>query len=143
MALADKVDKKDSAEKRKIALKYQRDKDREKVKGIFRFYELPGGKLEFSFRKYKEDPIENYSFIDGQVYEVPLGVAKHLNTSGRYPIHAFTQTEDGKPSMKIGQKIARYGFESLEFADIEELDPAKEIVTVELAEPTQNKSLKE
>ena len=46
--------------KEKVAqsIKYQHDKDREPVKGIFKYYEVPGGCLEFNYRAYKEDPIE-------------------------------------------------------------------------------------
>lgn len=116
----------------KGSLKYQRDKDREKVKGIFRFFEVPGGQLSFVFKKYKWDPIERYDMQDGEVYEVPLGVAKHLNQNGWYPIHHYALDESGKPQSRIGQKKRRFGFQSLEFVDIADFgDPAKEIITVE------------
>ena len=36
--------------KTKKDLKYMRDKDREMVRGIFRFFEVPGGTMAFSFR---------------------------------------------------------------------------------------------
>lgn len=115
----------------KPSLKFQRDKDREPVKGIFRFYEVPGGSLSFVFRKYKEDPIERFDMVDGEVYKIPLGVAKHLNNNGWYPIHKYAMDEEGKPSMKIGQKKRRFGFNSLEFVNVEELNtPDKEIITV-------------
>lgn len=116
-------------------LRYMRDKDREQVKGIFKFYEVPGGSLSFFFRKYKEDNVERYDFIDGMVYSVPLGVAKHLNTSGWYPVHAFEQDEQGRPVQMVGKKIRRYGFQSLEFVDIEDLS---EVGSPEIAEPIQN-----
>ena len=112
-------------------LKYQRDKDREKVKGIFRYYEIPNGSMNFVYKKYKEDDVERYDLIDGHVYELPLGVAKHLNKNGWYPRHAYTMDEAGKPSMKIGKKVRRFGFESLEFIDIEDLRTEDDIITVE------------
>lgn len=116
----------------KGSLKYQRDKDREKVKGIFRFFEVPGGQLSFVFKKYEWDPVERYDMQDGEVYEVPLGVAKHLNQNGWYPIHHYALDESGKPQSRIGQKKRRFGFQSLEFVDIADFgDPAKEIITVE------------
>ena len=108
-------------DQRRQSLKYQRDKDREIVRGIFRFYEVPGGTLSFSFRAYKEDPVENYSFVDGQIYSIPLGVAKHLNKNLWYPVHAFAQDENGKPNVKVGKKVRRAGFDSLEFHDQEDL----------------------
>ena len=76
-------------------LKYQRDKDREPVKGIFRFYEVAGGVLSFVFKAYKEDPVESFTLHDGQVYTLPLGVAKHLNKNCWYPIHAHSKDESG------------------------------------------------
>jgi len=103
------------------SLKYQRDKDRQMVKGIFRFYEVPGGSMSFNYRKYKEDPIERYDFVDGQVYTIPLGVAKHLTKNCSYPVHKHLKDESGKVSMRIGQKVNRVGFESLEFMDIDDL----------------------
>jgi len=117
--------------KKKINLKYERDKDREKVKGIFKFYEVPGGEISFVFRKYKEDPVEKFTMVDGKMYNIPLGVAKHLNKSGWYPVHQYMQDESGKTSMKVGQKVRRYGFQSLEFVDVEELNNASPIITVE------------
>lgn len=121
-------------QKKKINLKYERDKDREKVKGIFKFYEVPGGQMSFVYRKYKEDPVEKFTMLDGQIYTIPLGVAKHLNRSGWYPIHQYTQDDSGKTSMRIGQKVRRYGFQSLEFVDVEELTGISPIITVENVE---------
>lgn len=114
---------------------YMRDKDREIVKGIFHFYEVPGGNMEFSFKMYKGDPVVNYKFTDGEICSIPLGVAKHLNKSGRYPVHAHTMDKDGNPVMKIGTKVARYSFQSLEFVDMDDfgINAGKEIITVERA----------
>lgn len=111
--------------------RYLRDKDREMVRGIFRFYESPGFTLSFSFRKYKEDKTERYDLVDNQIYSIPLGVAKHLNTNGAYPIHTYAKDERGNSIQRIGQKIHRFGFQSLEFVDVEELSQTKQIVTVE------------
>ena len=101
---------------------YLRAKDREKVRGIFKFYEVPGGSMSFNFRKWKGDPLERYDMIDGQVYTVPLGVARHLNNDCWYPIHAYTKDEHGNTVQGIGKKVKRCGFQSLEFVDIEGLE---------------------
>jgi len=96
---------------------------------------VPGGSLSFVFRKYKEDPVERFDFIDGQIYTVPLGVAKHLNKSGKYPVHAYKMEEDGKPSRTIGKMVSRYGFQSLEFTDIDGLgDGADESLITQMVE---------
>lgn len=116
----------------KVNLRYLRDKDREMVKGIFRFHECPGGTMSFVFKVYKEDPVERYDFNDGDVYTVPLGVARHLNKNLWYPVHAYAMDENNKASMKIGQKVRRCSFQSLEFVDIEDLSSVgNSIITVE------------
>lgn len=113
-------------------LKYQRDKDREMVKGMFIFHEVPGGSMNFVFKAYKEDQVERYDLVDGQVYSLPLGVAKHLNKNGWYPVHSYALDETGKPTMRIGQKVRRFSFRSLEFIDVDDLTPTGQpLVTVE------------
>lgn len=109
-----------SKETPKVNLKYERDKEREMVRGIFRFHEVPGGSMSFVYKKYKEDPVERYDFLDGQIYTVPLGVARHLNKTGKYPVHAYRQNENGQASQYIGSRVSRYGFQSLEFVDIDD-----------------------
>jgi len=119
--------------KKKVSLKFMRDKDREKVKGIFRFYEAPGHTLSFSIRLYKEDPVETFNLVDGQVYSLPLGIAKHLNKNGWYPVHQFMTDENGNKIAKVGTKVRRFGFQSLEFIDIDDLTPVgTTLTTVEM-----------
>lgn len=108
---------------RKKNLRYARDKDREIVKGIFRFHEVPGGFMEFVIKLYKEDVVEKYSFYDGQIYTIPLGVAKHLNKNGWYPVHKHAVDSRGVTSQEIGQKVRRFSFQSLDFIDIADLTP--------------------
>ena len=110
-------------------IKLLRDKYREKVKGIFRFYEVPGGSITFAYKEFKEDPVEKYTMIDGGNYEVPLGVAKHLNKNGWYPRHKHAMDQNGIPVIDVGQKIRRFGFQSLEFVDTEDLTPEGDALT--------------
>ena len=125
--------KKPAEKAKKPSLKYLRDKDREKVKGIFRFYEAPGNTLSFSIRLYKEDNVETYNLRDGEVYTIPLGVAKHLNKNGWYPIHQYMTDENGNKIAKVGTKVRRFGFQSLEFVDTDDLTPEGTILsTVEI-----------
>ena len=114
----------------KKELEYKRDKYREKVRGIFRFHEVPGGSMSFIYREFAGDPVEKYEMVDGEIYTVPLGVAKHLNNNCWYPVHAYAQDEDGKSSVKVGQKVKRCSFQSLDFVDIES-SADKKIITVE------------
>jgi hypothetical protein len=122
----------DKNKSNKSSLKYQRDRDRQSVKGIFRFYEVPGGTLSFCYKKYKGDPVEKFSLRDGEVYTIPLGVAKHLNKNCNYPVHSYAQDESGKVSMRIGQKVNRCGFQSLEFMDLDDVSTkSDEIIKVD------------
>lgn len=116
--------KNDSA-KKKIEL--QRAKDKEKVRGRFRFHEVPGGILEFVYKAYKGDPVLEYKVSlgtelrDGEVYELPLGVARHLNSSGRIPENMHALDANGKNTVKLKRMVARYGFEPLDFTPVEEV----------------------
>lgn len=115
----------------KVNLKYQRDKDKEIVRGIFRFYEVPGGSMSFVYKAYKGDEVARYDLVDGEVASIPLGVAKHLNNNMWYPVHSYTTDETGRASMRIGQKVHRCGFQSMEFIDDPDLNATPSIVTVE------------
>jgi hypothetical protein len=112
------------------------DRDREKVKGVFRFFECPGGTLDFCFRAYKWDQVERYNLQDGEIYSIPLGVAKHLNKNGWYPEHHYMMDETGRPHQRIGQKKRRFGFQSLEFIDPEEIGESVETQLVSVEELT-------
>ena len=128
-----KTDIKKEMPKEKINLRYIRDKHREPVKGKFIFHEVPGGTLKFPFKEFKEDKTQNYTLVDGQIYTIPLGVAKHLNKNCWYPVHAYVLDEYGKPTQQVGKKVRRCSFQSLEFVDVDDLTPvgSSDIVTVE------------
>lgn len=111
--------------------RYMRDKDREMVSGVFHFHEVPGGLLSFCIKLWKEDSIERYDLLDGHYYTIPLGVAKHLNKNGWYPVHQYTQDANGKTSTKIGQKVRRFSFSNTDFIEIDDLTPVGGIITVE------------
>ena len=127
-----------SQEKKIVNLRYMRDKDREKVRGIFRFYEVPGGTMTFSFKAYKEDPVETFTMTDGQTYTIPLGVAKHLANNLWYPVHEFLRDENGNTSTHVRKKVHRAGFQSLEFIDLDEIDPCATADIVEVVTDAPN-----
>jgi hypothetical protein len=108
-------------EARAIENERKRRKDREPVRGIFRFHEVPGGQMGFNYKEYKGDPMEKFEMIDGQVYTIPLGVAKHLNTNCWYPTYSYKNDDAGRPTMSVGEKVRRVSFQSLEFVDEETL----------------------
>jgi hypothetical protein len=117
--------------KRVFDYEYQRDKEREMVRGKFIFHEVPGGKMDFVFKKWEGDEIQMYSLSDGEIYTIPLAVAIHLNKNCHYPIHTHALDDNGNPSVRVGQKVRRCSFQSLEFVDIADLTPDGGIVTVE------------
>lgn len=86
------------------------------VKGIFRCHEPRGGCVTFSFRKYKWDSTKRYTMHDGQEYEVPLCVARHLNKNCNYVEHTHILDAQGKPILnEAGKKVSRMNFDSLDF----------------------------
>jgi hypothetical protein len=123
------------------AAEYQKmkDKDRELVKGKFIFHECPGGSVSFNFKAYKGEEIERYDLVDGQVYTIPLGVARHLNKNCWYPEYEYIKTERTSLSsfqpdasiMRASKKVRRMSFQSLEFVDMDDLIPTSNLVTIE------------
>lgn len=116
-------------------LKYLRDKDRQLVRGLFRYHECPGGELKFSTRFHKGDPIDTWQLMDGEIYTLPLSVAKHLVNNGWYPEYEHVPGQGGlkmgqtpawgKRSalpMRVRRKVKRFTFESLEFVDETKLE---------------------
>lgn len=114
----------------RLSLEMARKKDREMVKGVFKFYEVPGGTMNFSFKKYKEDPVENFSLVDGQIYTIPRGVAKHLVNDCWYPEYDFIKGEDVRSNYAVKNKTHRCGFQSLEFMDEDMQTESKSILEV-------------
>ena len=105
-------------------IEFLRQKDREVVRGKFIFHEVPGGSLSFSFGPmYPGDQTERYDMVDGEIYSVPLGVARHLNKECKYPIHTFKMDENNKAQQRVNNWVRRVSFQSLEFIDADDLNP--------------------
>lgn len=106
-------------EKRAIEADMRRDweNDSQMVKGIFRYNECPNGSLSFNFLKYKWDESKSYTLKDGEVYELPLMVAKHLNSNCSYPSYNYKNDINGRPVVTLSEKIRRTSFQGLEFVD--------------------------
>jgi len=118
----------------------QRDKDREMVTGIFQNLETPRGGLVFPYKMYADDPIEIYDLQDGERYQIPRGVAKHLNNNCWYPEYKHMQGQekfgsqgirhaahDGRtqaPSWSIMTKVHRFRFNRIDFDDDYETNQA-------------------
>lgn len=92
-----------------------RDEDNQMVVGIFKNIEVPNGDLQFTYRKYKEDPYRSYHFEDGKEYTVPMGVAKHINNMTKVKVHAYLVDKEGNKVPGTGSYRQRYQFLSKEF----------------------------
>lgn len=98
------------------------------VKGIFQFFECPGMSQKIIIRKYPGHFFEK-EMTDGQEYEIPLYVARHLNgiditaeaidgklgTCG-YKIHEYLMDKNGIPIVVTNKTKRRFGFQSMQFA---------------------------
>ena len=124
----------------KPLLKKFMDEESQTVKGVFRNLETPGGSLRVQIKKYPDLPMYDKTLQDGETYEVPLYVARHLNGTDvtakhvggkihtcQFPVHGF-KWQDGKPAestldgggipvpvIQPSKWTRRYAFESLEF----------------------------
>jgi len=101
------------------------------VRGVFKCYECPGASAKISVRKYPDQHTSTFTFLDGQEYEIPLWVARHLNgidaTAGELkgkihscavPIHHFQiDPRTGLSSIEVGTVRRRYGFQSMDFME--------------------------
>lgn len=121
-----------SRKESKTKLEYLRDKHNKKVRGIFKFYEVPGGEVSFPFLEFKGDVVKHYTLKDGEIHEIPLGVALHLNKNCWYPIHHYEQDAAGISSVRVGQKVRRMGFHSLEFTDDVDLGETGTVLTAQM-----------
>jgi len=93
----DSIASKLRAEKKKnLNLTYLREKHREPVKGVFRYYEVPQGVLRFVFHEFEGDPIQKYTLYDGQVYTLPLGVANISTKTAGIPYMSMREMRTTK-----------------------------------------------
>lgn len=107
-----------NAEARKKAsdlIEKARKEDSKLVTGVFKNLECPGGDLEFAYHKYKGEPTRVYRFLDGETYEIPLGVAKHINQQCKYKKSKYLVDKDGNRIITGDKPIERYQFVSTDF----------------------------
>ena len=104
------IDKRASNEK----IEKLREEEAKPVKGIFKNLECSGGAIRFVYRKFKGDPVDTYTLEDGKEYELPLGVARHLNTNCAYPVYKSELSNERLVDVP-GRMVNRYAFLSTEF----------------------------
>jgi hypothetical protein len=104
------------------------DEELKTVRGIFQCFETPGSSTKIVVRKYPGHMFDQV-MKDGEEYEVPLYVARHLNgidvtataINGKlgtcsYEVHAHLMDKNGLPIISREKRVKRYGFQSLQFA---------------------------
>lgn len=117
------------------------EEETKEVIGRFRNFECPGGAATITVRKYPGIPTYCKVMNDGEIYTVPLYVARFLNgvdiTAQRrkiytcsYPVHGFLWSGSNntpapiskldphgvpKPAITVAKYNQRYGFESMAF----------------------------
>ena len=89
--------------------------DQKMVKGVFKNLESPGGDVTFAYRGHKGEPIRVYNLIDGETYDIPIGVARHINRQCKYMKSAHLVDRDGKPMVGAGKPTQRYEFGSTDY----------------------------
>lgn len=114
-------------------LKYLRDRDREKVRGVFHYHERRGGHVKFNYYGYDGDKVETYTLYDGQTYELPRGVAVHLNTNPMRAVYDWVKDESGNDVCMIVNWARRCSFDSMEFFNDEALKSAKSTHIIQIA----------
>lgn len=109
----------------KNSIEYRQQRNKQKVRGIFRDFEVTGGRLSFCFGpEFKGDRTERYDLVDGETYEIPYGVAWHLNNRCFYPEYEHKPMESSVNDAlvnhnlggaRVARKVHRFGFQSLDF----------------------------
>ena len=120
-------------------IEFERTQDHVPVKGQFLNYEVDGGEMKFSFKKYKGDATKHYTLTGGLYYELPLMVAKWLNTGGVVQEYEYKTAANGMPAMTLGHKRHRVGFQSFEF--MPGMEDARKIDSIVIANPISNEIL--
>ena len=107
--------------KREKYFEWMRQRDKEKVKGIFRNFESPGNYLEFPYRAYKGEGTQVIHMQDGETYEIERGIERHLNTNCWYPQYEhlpggkFINVPGEQPTnMRVGRKVRRFAFQVID-----------------------------
>jgi len=112
---------KGKGKKKKVNIDQLKSRDSQLVKGRFNYTEMPGGTLSFVYKAYEGDPVIRYDLKDGEIYYLPISVARHLNNNVGYNESTYLLDKNGKPSTIATRKVRRCAFESLEFIDIEDM----------------------
>lgn len=96
-------------EKTKEDIKKKMKEDSKLVKGIFEYVDAKGGYLSFNHRLYPDELIIKYTLVDGETYDLPIGVVKHINNTKKKVTMLGPLDAAGHPTYKI-QKTSKIKF---------------------------------
>ena len=65
--------------KSKTMMEKMRKEGEKQIRGMFEFIDAQGGWLDFSYRFFPGEPIRMIRISHGEIVDVPMIVAKHLN----------------------------------------------------------------
>ena len=113
-------------EEKMKTVEWQRQRDKEMVKGKFINIEQPGAPLEFPYKAYKGDNVEMYSFQDGEVKTVPYGVARHIQQNCSTPKYEHLTADpkmisginpDNRGQFKVTTLVNRFAWIPLDYRE--------------------------
>lgn len=84
------------------------------VKGLFEFIDAGAGWVDFSYRFFKEDPIQTIRLVHGEICELPMGIVKHLNNTVKKVRTMKTEKGDGSFIPESVIKSSRLRFTPLD-----------------------------
>lgn len=90
------------------------ERDQEIVRAKFRFHDRPGSEMRFMYKKHS-GKIESHRFQDGGVYDVPRGVAEHINKNCWQPTHEYIWKEDNSAQQQVTGRVQRAEFQPVGF----------------------------
>jgi hypothetical protein len=94
----------------------QQEKDQKIVRGKFVFNEAPGGSVPIPYRRYKGEIPKVYNMQDGEIYDIPYGLARHIRDNCGGWVHAHKLDENGNPAKdEHGKRYERMDFQPLVF----------------------------
>jgi hypothetical protein len=88
-------------------MKKLRKEGEKMIKGMFEFVDAQGGWLDFSYRFFPGDPIRTVKINHGEVVDIPMILAKHLNNVYKKVRIPPQNADQGKSSVT---KISRTRF---------------------------------
>tara|TARA_R110000868_G_scaffold185920_9_gene428023 strand:+ start:596 stop:973 length:378 start_codon:yes stop_codon:yes gene_type:complete len=71
------------------------------VKGMFEFVDAQGGWIDFTYRFFKDEPIQQIRLIHGEICELPMGIVRHLNNTYKKVRQFAASSPDKAVEMKM------------------------------------------